>query len=167
MISRPKSRKNIWNFVLSIFRRFSWFWLWNHWKGLKRRKKIKSGWKKCFDQLLGACSICKLVKIHNKPPSNYFFFNLPNWKGSKQKVTSDLFLQPLFHRGLEMTYFFPITFSLILLLIPIPCWTNVIAFICRNIFGFESHCKKAIEHFFLLVSHLGLSQQIDDTAEGL
>ena len=34
-------------------------------KGLKWTKKVESGWKKCFEQLLGASSTQKLVKIHN------------------------------------------------------------------------------------------------------
>ena len=32
----------------------------------KRFEMIKKGWKKCFDQLMGALSTQKLVEIHNK-----------------------------------------------------------------------------------------------------
>ena len=34
-------------------------------KGLKWSKKVENGWKKEFDQLLGACSTQKLVEIHS------------------------------------------------------------------------------------------------------
>ena len=36
-------------------------------KGLKWTKKVENGWKKCFDQLLGARSTQKLVEVHNSP----------------------------------------------------------------------------------------------------
>ena len=41
-------------------------------KGLKSRKRVENGWKKHFDQLLGACSTRKLVKIHNTLIYNFF-----------------------------------------------------------------------------------------------
>ena len=41
-------------------------------KGLKLTKKVENGWKKYFDQLLGARSTQKLVKIHNKRVSKNF-----------------------------------------------------------------------------------------------
>ena len=38
---------------------------WNHRKRFKRTKKVEKGWKKKFDQLLGARSTQKLVEIYN------------------------------------------------------------------------------------------------------
>ena len=36
-------------------------------KGLKWTKKVENGWKKYFDQILGARSTLKLVEIQNIP----------------------------------------------------------------------------------------------------
>ena len=61
---------------------FCWFQPWNHWKNFEMCKKDEKWLKKCFDQLLGACSTQKLVKIHNTwACSNY---------ASKVKLSSHL-----------------------------------------------------------------------------
>ena len=44
---------------------FCWFCCEITEKALKWTKKVENDWKKCFDQLLGAHSTQKLVKIHN------------------------------------------------------------------------------------------------------
>ena len=78
--SRPALRSRQKPLFCSFTDVFCWFQPWNQWKRIEMNKIVENGFKKCFNQLSGAASTWKLVKIHNSQQKGSNFLNLFRFK---------------------------------------------------------------------------------------